>query len=310
MTTNATPSTAAAAGEAQGHESTSSHRGLARPAVERIRVRRLLDELGQPWTRLYEERLSRYRWRRYWPIAVGLLDVVAAIALAVAFGGFVPPIDAAVVAMIVVTSMHFAILALVKATLSVAVGNGPVMDALGVSARCLSGIERHLMAEHASGVPVLPVDLQIPVRSCARAAQKLYSRRSGGRWTPHHAPAQDDRALLPSYALMSVYLPESATTHERQVQLVSSWRAYVTDAVGLIAVGRADLLVVLRIKIYGALPDRSGEVLQGSLQPDEDEVRFVSPLRDRHRWDFGKDFVLPALLAVFTVVAFFRGLGG
>ncbi|WP_353649554.1 hypothetical protein ABLG96_00895 [Nakamurella sp. A5-74] len=309
MTTNATPGTAAAAGEAQGHEPTSSHRGLARPAVELIRVRALLGELGQPWTRLYEERLSRYRWRRYWPIAVGLLDVVAVIAVAVAFAGFVPRIDAAVVAVIVVTGMHFAILGLTKATLSIALGNGPVMDALGAGARCLSGIEHRLIAEHRSGGPVLPVDLQIPVRSCARAAQKLYSRRSGGPWTPHHAPALDDRALLPAYALMSVYLPESATTHERQVQLISSWRAYVTDAVGLMAVGRADLLVALRTKIYGALPDRSGEALHGSLQPDKDEVRFVSPLRDRHRWDFGKDFVLPALLAVFTVVAFFRGLG-
>lgn len=133
---------------------------------------------------------------------------------------------------------------------------------------------------------------------------------AGALVRPHTmAPAQGKDMLERWYALMSVYPSATAASALDQANLTARWREFLIDAIGLIALGRSDLLVDMRTKLYSDLPHRSDQSPEAAFGPDAAEQRFLWPLRDRHSWDLVKDHGLPLLSAALSVVALLRAVG-
>lgn len=214
-----------------------------------------------------------------------------------------------VLALLVVLLVHLTFRFALRATVWVSLTDGLVMDALGTAARNLAGTQLGVEARADGSHPIAPASMHFPSNSAARAAQRLFRRETGGWLTTHHAPAQGKDVLTRAYALMSVYPAATAATALDQARLIARWREFLIDAVGLITLGRSELLVDLRTKVYSDLRCRPDQLLDTAFAPDAAEERLLWPLRERHSWDLIKDHVLPLLSAALSVIALLRTFG-
>lgn len=83
------------------------------------------------------------------------------------------------------------------------------------------------------------------------------------------------------------------------------FRQMLCDIALAVAVGREDLVPGIRA-LYPELPERTDRNYPSADGEDGDHRRdalYLDPMRQRHRWDVFKDFALPVLAIVLSVVA-------
>jgi hypothetical protein len=137
----------------------------------------------------------------------------------------------------------------------------------------------------------------ISMNVAGKAARFLFRYLQRRRVTWVSPPAVADRALAIAFPLVNVSLGGAGSADEDTLETYDEFLYY---AAGLVAVGREDLVPVLRDRYSSAeLPPR---VAQGDEIPERD-AQFLDPMRNYNRWAVAKDFLYPLAAWLSLVVA-------
>ena len=158
-------------------------------------------------------------------------------------------------------------------------------------------------------MPLTGSSIVTAMKCTGSAARTLVISLQGGRtaWV-ESPPAVSDRSVRLARPLIDIDLTEAFDQPGQRQALAAVVSGFLFfEAAGLVVLGREDLLPGLR-SLYTQVPHRRG-MAEHPRVPDRDTL-FLDPMGSRSRWEVIKDFALPTMAFVVSLVSLTVSLSG
>ena len=116
-----------------------------------------------------------------------------------------------------------------------------------------------------------------------------------------------DRSVRLARPLIDIDLTEAFDQPDQREALAVAVSGFLFEAAGLVVLGREDLFPGLR-SLYTQVPHRRG--MAEHPQVSDRDALFLDPMGSRSRWEVIKDFALPAMAFIVSLVSLAVSLSG
>ena len=157
-------------------------------------------------------------------------------------------------------------------------------------------------------MPLTGSSIVTAMKRAGWAARTLVISLQGGRaaWVAS-PPAVSDRSVRLARPLIDIDLTEAFDEPGQRRALAAAVSGFLFEAAGLVVLGREDLLPGLR-RLYTQVPHRRS-MAEHPQVPDRDAL-FLDPMGSRSRWEIIKDFALPAMAFIVSMISLAVSLSG